>query len=178
MSFPVEPPFQLYPEAQRWWSLQDYGAVIGVMQTLKPISVLEFGPGSSTLALIEGGATFIDTCEDNPKWAAVYRERLIMKFPWVRMIDYTYQDPLTIPFVDYTAYDFGLIDGPQDSTRRPLIIEYALQRCSAVLVPTEDYGHESESYLRPLLIDIAKRKQRHLEMWTTGPDAGGFALFT
>src|SRR4051812_40979556 len=92
------PPFELYPIEQHWWSFNDYGAVLEVTERLKAKKVLEFGPGWSTRALIEGGATKVDTCEDDPDWFAVHSERLVPQFPdVVTLHPYVWSDPVSIP---------------------------------------------------------------------------------
>lgn len=170
--------FALYPEEKHWWSFTDYGAVVDTVRRLGARRVLEFGPGSSTLALVEGGATIIDTLEDDPKWLDVYRRRLGMKFPGVVEVRaYTWADPLTIPTVDGERYDMGLIDGPHDTPRRPAVLAYCLGRCSAVLVPTEDYKVSSPP-LRPHIHRMAEELGARLEIWETGPTSGSFALLT
>lgn len=173
----VKPPFKLYPEERHWWSMADYGAVLDVMQRLQPRRVLEFGPGSSTLALIEGGATFIDSCEDAPDWLETYRERLQAVYPdIVRIVPYTWSDPLAIPSLGGLRYDMALIDGPYTSERRPPVLAFALDRCDTVLIPTEDDGRKHKSYLRPIIRKMAKARGRSVEFMETGPLSGGFAL--
>lgn len=164
--------FELYPEERHWWTFNDYRAVLATMRDLKPTRVLEFGPGSSTLALIEGGATHIDCCEDNPDWAEVYEERLQAKYPAVTLHRYSWADPLSIPAIDEQAYDLALIDGPLGTDRRPAVVEYCLDRCRAVLVPTED-GNPS---FRPALKAIAAVRGLDIVIRETGPLSGGFAL--
>lgn len=176
---PKEPspvgPFKLYPEERHWWSFNDYGAVLKVMRELNPKRVLEFGPGSSTLALIEGGATTIDTVEDNPDWAEVYEKRLAGKYPdIVKVHRYEWADPLSIANVDGEQYDLALIDGPLGSDRRADAVRYALARSKAVLAPTEDANPK----VRQALIAMAKEMGLHIEIWETGPLSGGFALIT
>lgn len=169
--------FRLYPEEQHWCSFSDYGAILDVTERLRPKRVLEFGPGSSTLALVEGGAESIDCCEDKPAWEAVHRERLERRFPGVvRIHDYVWSDPLQIPTLFGKQYDLALIDGPRETTRRPAVIEYALQRCSAVVVCTED--HNCAPFLRPIILDLAAKHGRAVEIMETGPLAGGFAVLT
>lgn len=110
--------FALYPEERHWWSMADYGAVLDVMQRLKPERVVEFGPGSSTLSLIEGGAASIDTCEDQTDWFNTYQERIARQFPTkdfpttVTMHRYTWADPLVIPALEAKRFDLALVDGP------------------------------------------------------------------
>lgn len=175
----IPPPYALYPEARHWWSLRDYGAVLGVMRELQPKTVLEFGPGSSTLALLEGGATHIDTCEDHPDWAKTYRERLVAKRPdIVTLHDYTWSDPLRVPSLAERRYDLAFIDGPYTSEKRPPVIAFCLQRCAAVLVPTEDDGRKHKSYLRPYIEQLAAAAGYGVEYFETGPLSGGFALLT
>ena len=169
-------PFRLYPVEQRWWSMNDYGAVLDVMTRLQPSTVLEFGPGSSTLALIEGGAARIDCCEDSPVWAATYRDRLVRRFPSiVRLVEYVWAEPLVIPAVNGCQYDLALIDGPYGTERRPTVLEYCLARCQAVLMPTEDYKARG---LRPAIAAIVARLGLIVEWMETGPLSGGFALVT
>lgn len=167
--------FALYPEAQHWWSFTDYGAVVDVVQHLGARRVLEFGPGSSTLALIEGGATSIDTLEDDPHWAGVHEARLAARYPAiVRVHRYVWRDPLTIAPIDAARYDLALIDGPRGTDRRPAVVQYCLDRCAAVLLPTED-GNPT---LRPVLQMLAAARGLQLEIRETGPLAGAFALIT
>jgi len=125
--------FALFPKAQRWWSFADHGVLMDLMLRLQPKTVLEFGPGSSTLALVEGGAVSIDTCEDNPDWLAVYEERLAPRF-WdiLTLHAYTATDPLTIPAIDQRRYDFAFVDGPRLTHTRGREIQYALDRCAWV----------------------------------------------
>lgn len=167
--------FELYPEERHWWSFSDYGHVLDTVRALGAKRVLEFGPGSSTLALIEGGATTIDTCEDDPDWAQVYEERLQAKYPQiVRVHRFTLAEPLSIPKVDDRRYDLALVDGPLGTNSRPVVIRYALERCAAVLVPTEDLNRDFRNTLR----DIAASSGWDIAITDTGPLSGGFALMT
>lgn len=165
--------FRLYPEEQRWWSFADYGAVLDVMQRLKPKTVLEFGPGSSTLALIEGGAQRIDSCEDSQDWFDVYHERLERRFPAVvKLRRYVWADPLKVGRLA-ARYDMALIDGPHGTARRPAVLEFCLARAAAVLLPTEETGSR---VLRAAIVSIAAKHGRSLEFMETGPLSGAFAL--
>jgi hypothetical protein len=167
--------FELYPVERHWWSFNDYRAVLDTMRALKPSRVLEFGPGSSTLALIEGGATHIDTCEDDPDWAGVYEERLQAKYPEVVTLHrYAWHEPLAIKAIDAQTYDLALIDGPLGTNRRPAVVAYCLDRCRAVLAPTEDGNPGFRLELRR----IAEARGLTLEIRETGPLSGGFALLT
>lgn len=173
-------PFKYYTEEARWWSANDYQAVLDVMRDCgHPKRCLEFGPGSSTLALLEGGAQRVDTCEDDPVWANTYEERLVLRFPTqVYLHRYVYDVPIRIPAIDEQKFDLALIDGPYTTPKRPPVIRYCLERCHWVLVPTEDDGRRESSYLRPILNDLAAEYGAEIEFFETGPLSGGFALLT
>lgn len=167
--------FALYPEERSWWSFNDYRAVLETMREHKPARVLEFGPGSSTLSLIEGGASHIDTCEDDLDWAAVYRTRLEEKYPdIVHLHRYKWADPLVIRAIDEQRYDLALIDGPLGTDRRDVVVKYCLDRCAAVLAPTEDGNPRFREFLKA----IAAERGLQIEIRETGPLSGGFALLT
>ncbi len=171
-------PFRLYPEEGGWWSQQDYQAVMDITSELRPKRVIEFGPGSSTLALLEGGAQRIDTCENNEDWAQVYDERLVLRFPtqvWLHR--YTWAEPLSVPALDAETFDLALVDGPRTHLRIP-VLRYCLERCQHVLAPTEDEGRIHESFLRPRLRALAEEFGRDMQIIETGPLSGGFALLS
>lgn len=173
--------FRLYPREMHYWSMQDYAAVLEVMDRLHPRTVLEFGPGSSTLALIEGGAEVIDACEDDPEWAAVYRARLESCYPAVKLHEYHWREKLAIPALDGKRYDLALVDGSAETGRRGAVIDYCLQRCAAVLVPTEEWrGNRArpELGLRRVCAEFALEYGRDIEIMETGPLSGAFALLT
>jgi hypothetical protein len=173
-----QPPFRLYPEEQHWWSMADYGAVLEVTERLQAKTVLEFGPGWSTRALIEGGATTIDACEDDPVWFATHAERLVSAFPAiVRLHPYTIGDPITVPSIGNRTYDLALIDGPLGTEQRPAVIAFALARCAAVLVPTEEHAY-SNGTIRAAIIRLAAECGREVAWMETGPGSGSFALMT
>jgi hypothetical protein len=170
------PPYELYPVERHWWSMADYGAVLGTVRALEARTVLEFGPGSSTLAIIEGGATRITSCEDDPKWLAVHRSRIGREFAGIlELVAYTWRDPLSIPAIDHRVYDLAMIDGPHETPRRPAVLEYCLQRCRAVLIPTEDHKVSSPP-LRPHIARLADVYRASVEIVETGPLSGAFAL--
>lgn len=165
--------FALYPEERHWWSFNDYGAVLDAMRRFQPKRVVEFGPGSSTLALIEGGAQEIVTFEEDPSWADVYRERLVKKYtPIVDLQMYDPKPPLKLPKM--ARFDFALVDGPKGSTSRPPIIAWCLRNADVVMVPTET--HHSKG-IRDEIAKAAKKAGRTKVEWIeTGPLSGGFAI--
>jgi len=168
--------FRLYPREEHFCSFADYGAILDTVEIFRPERVLEFGPGHSTLALIEGGAKHIDSCEDDPAWFTVYRKRLERRFPdIVHLRPYRWQENLRILGVDGERYDFAYIDGPHETTRRPKVIEYALAHCLRVLVPLEE-AHGPTGFLRPHVLSMAAAAGRAVALTDTGPLAGTHAL--
>lgn len=172
--------FALYPEERHWWSFSDYRAVLETMRERTPKRVLEFGPGSSTLALIEGGATCVDTCEDNPDWAEVYEERLERRFLGIVTVHrYVWSDPVVVPSIGNRGvgedkYDLALIDGPHGTNARQPVVAYCMDRCRAVLSPTEDGNPDFRIFLKR----IAAARGWTIAIRETGPLSGGFALLT
>lgn len=162
-------PFDLYREETSWWSFADHATVLSTVRRLRPRTVLEFGPGSSTLALIEGGAERIDCCEDDPVWFLTYCHRLEDVYPRiVRMRPYQWSVDLVIPGLRDT-YDFALIDGPQAIERRGAAIGFAAARCRHVMVALEE-GEPNDLRAHVEALD------RPVEYLPSGPLAGTFAL--
>lgn len=171
-------PESLYPAGgAHWWTKADHDVVVSVVRRLGARHVLEFGPGTSTLSLIEGGATLIDACEDDPHWFKVHRERLAVRFPdAIRMRPYRWTALPSIVGCDSTTFDLGLVDGPKETERRPAVIVYAMERCRHVLVPLEE-GSGEPPRIREAVVRFAGLYLRPVE-WIegTGPLAGAFAL--
>ena len=164
-------PFRMYPEPTSWWSFADYGCVLSVVQEIGAKTMLEFGPDSSTLTLIEGGATRIDCCEDDPEWATTYRARLETAYPEiVTIVPYEWADPLEAALLPGREYDLALIDGPRDVERRHAVIRYCAARCRYLLVPLEDIQHPT--MLRPTVESLG----RPVKYIASGALAGTFAL--
>lgn len=168
--------FALYREIHPWCTEADYRTILDTVRGRQAKRVLEFGPGNSTLALIEGGAQQIDTCEASLEWMTVWRNRLEKRFAQVALYHYEILgDRLTVPVeLAGKTYDLGFVDGPTRIHERPAVIRYALDRCSAVLVPTEDF--ETTPFLRTVVQELADARQRPVAFMETGPAAGGYAL--
>lgn len=168
-------PFQMYPEEKHFWSFNDYGAVLDAMHRFDVRGrVLEFGPGSSTLALLEGGASWIVAYEDDPHWLAHYERTIVEKHAEVILLKYDWRDPLDI--WDQSLYSFALIDGPAETARRPACIEFAIKRSAIVMVALE--CNEGSTLMRDTCIRLAEQHRRAIEIMETGPLAGAFALLT
>lgn len=120
----------LYPsDGAAWWSRADHENLLEGLARFRPKRVLEFGPGTSTLTLIEGGAEQIESYEDDPAWADVYRVRFAVKYPQVTI--HAYQ-PRTVPDVG-TGFDLAFVDGPKHSSTRGPYLECARRAAAVVL---------------------------------------------
>lgn len=169
----------LYPEdGAHWWSRADYDYVVRITRELSAKRVLEFGPGTSTLALVEGGASWIDTCEDDPHWFEVHTERLVPLFPEViHMRPYRWRPIPCILGVDGRRYDMGLIDGPAKTEHRAAVIVYAMAHCQRVVVPLEETPEEAGiGFMRGIVHRFANLFGRSVRITDTGPLAGSFAV--
>jgi len=167
------------PATTAWWSEDDRRYVLSVMEQFRPKTVLEFGPGSSTLALIDGGATRIDACEDDPEWLAIYRERIANRYPGiVNLVFYTWSDPLVIPACDAKArYDLALIDGPLAIDKRIATIRYSLDRAARVLVPLEHPDWQTSPLFKSLT-EMTALRNRNIYIDEIGPPSFAFAMVT
>jgi hypothetical protein len=161
---------RLMPVTHSWWSSDDRAVVMAVCARLRPVSVLEFGPGASTLALLAGAVSHIDACEDNHDWAKVALERLPPER--VRVVRYVWGDPLRIPALDGSRYDMALIDGPRITMNRIAVAQYCFDRCTHVLSPAEK---DNRTY-QPAFEALAAVNGRPVEFIPSGPPSFGFLL--
>lgn len=80
-------------------------------------SCLEFGPGISTLALIEAGVERIVTCEHDPEWLERAKEQF-KPFPQVTVIPYL-DEPIATADLGSERFDFAFVDSPKGYNPRP-----------------------------------------------------------
>ena len=132
--------FQLFPEDYSWWTFEDYESLLTVTERLKPINVLEFGPGGSTLAMLEGGAVMVDSCEDDQEYLAIFRKRIQAQHADRVMIHrFTQAEVLSIPAINRRRFDMAFIDGPKSTEKRRAAIRFAQERCDVV------FCHDAEN---------------------------------
>jgi len=159
--------FKLYPTEWRWWSFADYEGLLSIVERFKPRTVLEFGPGSSTLALVEGGARAVYTCEDDPNWTARNRQRFSTLPMGVGIYEYTWSDPITVPALDAMTFDLGFVDGPRETPKRPPVMRYVVEHCKVAVLPAEE--RMDRAYLVPHIEALAREYNKSLEWVEVGP---------
>lgn len=103
--------FKLYPIERGTFPFADYGNLLKYATGAK--SALEFGPGLSTLALVEAGVSEIVTCEHDPQWLQEARTRL-KEFPGVRVEEYQNVAPeaLCVALDGHPQFDLAFVDSP------------------------------------------------------------------
>lgn len=148
--------FQLYREQHRIFEFDDYGALVAECRRVKARSILEFGPGISTLALIESGAERIATCEYQDRWL-VQAGELLKAHPHVSVHRYWNEVPVRVDGLTRKSFDLAFVDSPLGTPSRGAVrhpgeeecnrlntVLYALDCAPVVLI--HDAKREGESY--------------------------------
>lgn len=105
----------LYP-ATKFLSREHYDIIVRYAKGAK--TALEFGPGATTLALVEAGVKRIDTFDHDPKWIEHYRTAF-RAWGHIAVGMYVNAPVVTAPCLD--QYDIAIVDSPQgDRNRVPL----------------------------------------------------------
>lgn len=147
--------FRLYPEERRIFEFCDYGALLHECARVGARSVLEFGPGISTLALVESGAEMIRTCEYQDRWIAQAAE-LLRGHPHVSVHRYCNEPVVKMQDDPGNEFDLAFVDSPlgvpsrgavrhpeQEDCNRLNTVLYALDRSPVVLL--HDAKREGEA---------------------------------
>lgn len=167
--------FKLYPEEQHWWSFADYEGLLSIVERFKPRRVLEFGPGSSTLAIVEGGAEIVYSCEDDREWLDTYAGRFV-RYP-IALYQYTWSENISVPGLDDAPmFDLAFIDGPRVTTNRLSVLRYCIAHSRVVVCPAEQ--PRETSYLAKHIPGIALQCGMDVEWETTGPFTYAMAILT
>jgi hypothetical protein len=103
--------FKLYTVEQDCLPFRDYAALLKEFQGVK--TALEFGPGVSTLALIEAGVEKIVTLEHLAEWYDKALEKF-KDYPQVEIRQY-YDEPTVLADVE-EDFDVALVDSPKGFT--------------------------------------------------------------
>lgn len=151
--------FDLYREESRIFEFCDYAALMQECRRVKAQSILEFGPGISTLALIESGAEKIVTCEYQDRFYVQAIERL-KGYPVAKVIRYLNQPIVQVDGLS-RRFDFAFVDSPlgvpsrgavehpgQEGCNRFNTMICALRHAPVVLVHDAKRDGESETLRR------------------------------
>jgi hypothetical protein len=107
--------FKLYTVEQNCLPFRDYQVLLNEFRGAK--SVLEIGPGISTLALIEAGVEKIVTLEHDPQWFAKALEKF-KDYPQVTVARYADTVPVGADEIAFQDFDVALVDSPKGFTHR------------------------------------------------------------
>lgn len=106
--------FEMYPARHELniFRYAEYGALLSAVRELKPTSMLEFGPGVSTVALLEAGCDKIVTCEYDRRWLARMRRKL-GRYRNVKVVHYYNRVDRVVPTIgDDEMFDAAFVDSP------------------------------------------------------------------
>jgi hypothetical protein len=103
--------FKLYTEELGTFRFSDYALLMQQVKDLEAETCLEFGPGLSTLALIEAGLTQIVTLEHDPEWFDANVERF-KDYPQVHVGRYQ-DEPEVIADLGSEQFDMAFVDSPK-----------------------------------------------------------------
>ena len=112
--------FALYKVETPTLPFMDYGAIIEEVKRIGAKTALEFGPGYSTLALIESGLDRIVTCEHDEEWFGKAKERF-EEYPRVSVKRYEDVAPTAqlAGVVTDETFDLCFVDSPKGYNAQP-----------------------------------------------------------
>lgn len=139
--------FDLYRQEKAIFTFDDYNALLEECRTRNANRVLEFGPGISTLALIESGCGAILTCEYNDRWFNSAHE-LFKGRPEVSLLRYRNDPEVSVAgLAPDDTFDLAFVDSPigipsrgtvrhpgQEDCNRLNTVLFALERAAVVLL--------------------------------------------
>jgi hypothetical protein len=103
--------FRLYKQQRSIMSFEDYGHIVRFAREIGATSALEFGPGVSTLALVEAGVRRIATCEYQAKFLVQARQKLA-RYPQVRLYGFRNSSPAVVDGLPPGRFDVAFVDSP------------------------------------------------------------------
>jgi hypothetical protein len=124
--------FKLYTEEKLTFPFNDYALLMQQVNDLGAKSCLEFGPGITTLALIEAGVEKIVTLEHDLEWLGEKIEQF-KDYPQVSVGRY-HDEPIVLADVE-EDFDMAFVDSPQGFThampgRKPRVAHPGFKDCS------------------------------------------------
>ena len=110
--------FDLYRKERSIFRLEDYGALMEIVLARGIRTVLEFGPGISTLAFIEAGVERITSLEYLPQWRKVAAQEFA-QYPQVTIGAFDNAPVIDPPAIAGMSFDLAFVDSPiGEGTRR------------------------------------------------------------
>lgn len=122
--------FELFREERAVFTFDDYAAVMGAVRGVK--RVMEFGPGASTLAMIEAGVEHIVSAECSSLWEAKARVSLqeYIDAGRVEIIRFTNTVPVTFSQEVEGPFDLVFVDSPVGIEARSAVRHKGQENCS------------------------------------------------
>lgn len=110
--------FQLYRKERSIFRFEDYRALMDIVAARGIKTVLEFGPGISTLAFIEAGVERITSLEYLPQWRRVAVQEFA-QYPQVEIGAFENESVVTPEGIAGMTFDLAFVDSPiGEGTRR------------------------------------------------------------
>lgn len=146
------------------WSIttDEWHWLAALTQRLGARRVLEFGPGYSTLALVAGGATHVDTYESSP---TAMLDALRLAVPSLFLYD-----DRAITIHPHDLYDLAFVDGPAGNLcyySRLNTLLCALDCAKTVVLHDSNRDGEQRTLEVVLKLGVEIVEQRHQDMGMT-----------
>jgi hypothetical protein len=122
--------FELFKAEQNVFTFDDYGSLMRAVSGAK--RVFEFGPGASTLAMIEVGVGAIVSAECNREWRVKAEDRLreFIDTGRVEIIGFTNSCPVEFDAPIVGEFDLAFVDSPVGIEARSAIRHRGQENCS------------------------------------------------
>lgn len=121
--------FKLYSQEHRIFEFVDYAVLMDECRRVKARSVLEFGPGSSTMAFIEAGCDRVVTCEYQDRWLNAAVEKL-KSYPQVSVHRFVNKLDVEVHGVSRNDFDLAFVDSPLGAEARSYVALDGQEGCS------------------------------------------------
>lgn len=146
--------FLLYSNEATVFDFDDYAGLLNETRRIGAKKVLEFGPGFSTLALLEAGCTDITSLENSPIWLNRAKRRL-RQYQYVHLGTYQDVPNMSLPGLDddHQQFDMIFVDSPPgnpDSEGRARFnpVMWSLGRAPVVLLHDAKRQGEQNTLVR------------------------------
>lgn len=156
--------FSLYRQERAIFEFVDYAALLEECRAVKARTILEFGPGTSTLALVESGAERVVTCEYQDRWMDSARQ-LLKAYSHVSLHHFSNEIEVRVDGLSRKCFDLAFVDSPlgiearshtpipgQEGCSRLNTLLYAIERAPVVLF--HDARREGEMRSLQRIIDM------------------------